>query len=172
MCIVIDVNVIPCVFDTENKEHCQYKPVFNWVIEGKGKLVIGGTTFLEELEKLSKYLKLLQLLNTAKKVVYVNNDLIDKERDRIRNQVTDADFDDPHLIGLLKVSKCKLICTNDHRMKKYIPIFFSNRERPRLYTKAKNCKLLCDNNIAAICKPCDWTTNEQRELLKSHYSSK
>jgi len=168
MCIVVDVNVIPCVFDAENAKHNQYKPVLDWIIDGKGKLVIGGTSFLGELEKLPKYLKFFQVLNTAKKVVYVDNNLIDNERDRVRQLATDNDFDDPHLIGLLKISGCKLICTNDHRMKKYIPIFFSNRERPRFYTKSKNCNLLCDSNIAPICKPCNWTTNEQRQIISSY----
>ncbi len=47
MCIIIDANALPSVLKRE-PELC---PVFNWINEGKGKIVYGGTKYKEELKK-------------------------------------------------------------------------------------------------------------------------
>lgn len=49
MPIIIDINCLGSVFDSRSKKHGDFKPVFDWITNGKGKLVYGGSTFKREL---------------------------------------------------------------------------------------------------------------------------
>ncbi len=49
MCIIIDVNALNEVFNTDSVNHLEFKPVRDWIIEGKGKVLYGGTKYRDEL---------------------------------------------------------------------------------------------------------------------------
>lgn len=155
MCIIIDTNVLANVFDNKSANHSDFKPVKDWIIDGKGKIVFGGTKYLKEIK--GKYLIFFLELKKAKKAVLINADLVDAEQHQIEKMIVNSDFDDPHLISLLRVSGCKLICSLDKRAYPFIrsKIFFSpSKKRPRIYSRLANLNLLSDPNIAEICKPC------------------
>ncbi len=58
MCIIIDTNAFAPVFDRTSQNHAEFKPVLDWIVSGKGKIVYGGTKYKLELGKAYKYLKL------------------------------------------------------------------------------------------------------------------
>ncbi|HYG16341.1 MAG TPA: hypothetical protein VEC12_11355 [Bacteroidia bacterium] len=166
MCIIIDTNTLASVFQENSVNHLQFKPVKKWVIEGKGKIIFGGTKYISELK--GKYLTFFLQLKKAGKAILVDSKLVDSEEALAEKSISHPDFDDQHLIGLLRISKCKLICSSDSRAYPFFRhnIFFTPASnKPRIYSSAPNAGLLCDRNIADICKPCAPTTNLQKTLL-------
>lgn len=135
-----------------SSDHTDFKPVYDWVFIGKGKLIYGGTKYLEEIPV--KYLKLIKLLADAGKAIHVNDEEVDIEERRVNHLLQDDDFDDQHLVGLLIVSKCKLIASRDKRAYpffKHTLFFHPARNKPRIYCSIANKDLLCDKYILPIC---------------------
>lgn len=169
MCIILDINIIPAVFDDTNKHHKDFKPVFEWIYNGKGKIVYGGTKYYDELSR-TKYLNLIGNFRKAGKAIPVNNDSVDRETIIASRILKNKRFNDQHLIGLIRASLCLLVCTND---KNSIPFLTNTRfyiapfKGPKIYSSKRNSRLLSDMNIAAICKPCQKTTNAQRKIIKN-----
>lgn len=114
MCLVIDVNSIPSVFDTSANDHQEFEPVKKWILEGNGKMVYGGTKFLDELKKLPKYVALINQLSSAGKTVVLDKNKVDKQTKEVENIVS-KDCDDPHLIAIVRTSRCRVVCTKDAR---------------------------------------------------------
>jgi predicted nucleic acid-binding protein len=157
MCIVIDTNTWAEIFDASSTNHADFKPVKDWIIEGKGKVVYGGNTYIAEIP--SRFRKLLKILNSAGKTVSIPNEPVNAQEEIAKNKISHPDFDDPHIVALIIVSKCRLISTNEKRA---IP-YFKDEERllypkkilrPKIYHCADNKDLLIDKNIAKICLPC------------------
>jgi len=153
MCVLIDTSSFSMVFSTSNKNHHKYKPVLDWIINGKGSVVYGGTKYFEEIG--IQKMKLLNILKDAGKAVVIDRNRIDDRVQLVLDIIPfDEDFDDPHLIAILQISKCKLICTDDKRLDPYIKdqrLFESMKNRPRIYRDKRNKNLLCDQYIADCC---------------------
>lgn len=167
MCIVIDTNVLASVFKSASANHNNFKPVLDWVTLGKGKVVFGGTKYIKELGP--NYGKLFLLLRDINKAVFIPNDLVDKEENIVSEMIVHPDFDDQHLVGLLRVSKCKLICSDDARAYQFfrhLDFFGVAANRPRIYSSAGNIGLLCDRHIADVCGSCSNSTNAQKEVIE------
>lgn len=155
MCIVIDAPLLVSLFKTSDPNHEKYMPVLNWLVEGSGKLVFGGTTYLNELNAVSSILGVLKELEKVRKVVRISDQLVDAHRDEVKKIAPEKNFDDPHLVAIVRASNCRLICVNDPRSHKYlraVHLYESSKQRPSLYTREKNKHLLCDGNIAKCCK--------------------
>ncbi len=166
MCIVIDTNTLASVFKRDSANHQEFKPVLDWIITGKGKIVFGGSKYISELK--GNYLSLFTQFKKAGKAINISSDIIDAEEANVTNQISHPDFDDQHLVSLLKVSGCKLICSLDSRAYPYFrhQLFFNPAaNRPRIYCSSGNASLLCDRHIADVCKPCTPTTNEQKNII-------
>ncbi|MBF0564544.1 MAG: hypothetical protein HQK89_04820 [Nitrospirae bacterium] len=155
MCIVIDTNSLSSVFDQKNKDHSNFKAVLKWIVEGKGKIVYGGTTYKDELEKANTFRTLFKEFNKVNKVVIVDKDAVDNKENEYSAFKTN-DFDDPHIVAIIAVSGVKLVCTQDKRSIPFITNkqFYKKGEYPKVYSSKRNAKkLLCDSNIADCCKP-------------------
>lgn len=173
MCIVIDTNTWSSVVDTSSADHLEFKPVFDWIFGegGNGKIVYGGTKYLEETPH--KYRKLLKLSMDRGRAKNVSTEEVDVCESELKQKLQHPDFDDPHIVAIIIVSKCKLICTNEVRA---IP-FFKDKNRilypkrftiPKIYHGASNKDLLVNKNIAKICLPClktSKTTSKEMGVL-------
>lgn len=165
MCLIVDTNCLSAVFDKDAVNHNEFEPVIEWIYNGRGKIVYGGTKYLGEL---NKYLAIYLQLRKAGKAEYVDCNLVDAEEIVVSNMIQHNNFDDQHLVALLRVSGCKIICSLDQRAYPYFRhrLFFTPAaRRPKIYSSSGNSDLLCPENIADICKPCDNTTNAQKKLL-------
>lgn len=60
MGIVIDANVLACVFNDNHSEYKEFLPIRNWVSSGKGVYIFGGEKYKAELLK-SGFTKLFRL---------------------------------------------------------------------------------------------------------------
>jgi predicted nucleic acid-binding protein len=153
MCLIVDTNCLSHVFNINDEKHSEFEPVFNWINNGNGKLIIGGTKYLDELQKVNKILDFIVELSRNGKVVYIDNSKVDSKQKEIENKIKDKDFDDHHLIALLIVSSCKIICSLDKRAYEYFKYekFFPTN-KPKIYSGKKNKNLLNSRNIIPICK--------------------
>jgi hypothetical protein len=137
-------------------EHRQFLPVLEWVIKGKGKIIYGGTTYKDELKLLSRYLRILMELEKDGKVVRMPDDRsIDEYEVMLKIRIPEKDFDDPHIVALVAISQCRIVCTNDRRAHPYLQdkaLYPKGVKPPKIYSSARHVRLCCDNNIASICK--------------------
>lgn len=156
MCIIVDTNCLASVFDKKSDKHQEFEPVLEWITKGKGKFIYGGSKYLAELSKATKYLRIINILKKSGKTIIANKDIVDKEQKRIEQSITDEDFDDPHLPAIVIASKCKLICSVDTRSIKFVTcskLYPKGIEVPKYYTSSKNKNLLCDKYIPKCYKP-------------------
>ncbi|SDE55532.1 hypothetical protein SAMN05216464_107149 [Mucilaginibacter pineti] len=166
MCIVIDTNVLGPVFNKKDAYHLNFEPVLDWIFNGQGKIVYGGSKYLSEI---TKYGKLFGLLNSINKAVYIENGIVDDLTQKASEKIVHKDFDDQHLIGLLLASGCKLICTNDERAFPFIQhrLFFKSSKEPKIYHTKRNSKLLNPKYIAECCGHCRPSSNDQKDYINS-----
>jgi hypothetical protein len=64
----------------------------------------------------------------------------------------DVDFNDKHLVAIVEVSNCRLICTNDEKAMPYIKNkdFYETVKPPKIYTGLRNEDLLNHTNIVTL----------------------
>lgn len=155
MCLVIDTNTLSCVFNETNANHEEFKPVFDWIEKGKGKIVFGGAKYMKELEKARQYLRLFVDYSKKGKTVRINDEEVDKHEKEIKLKVIDSKFNDAHIIAIIAVSKCKVLCSYDKKSFDYIQnptLYPKGVNRPKIYSK-KSCEnLLVNDNIVEICR--------------------
>lgn len=155
MCIIVDTNTLASVFKKSSMGHPEFRPVFDWVLYGRGTLIYGGTKYFNEIKRTS-YLPLFVELNKKKKAKNIDQVAVDEKEAWAAGTVQDPGFDDPHLVALLLVSKSKLICSLDKRAYPFLrhDLFFNPASRkPKIYSRKENADLLTDANIADVCKP-------------------
>ncbi|MFM1955899.1 MAG: hypothetical protein RIR20_719 [Pseudomonadota bacterium] len=154
MAILIDVNTVSKVFNVSDAEHHKFKPVRDWVIDSKGKIIYGGKTYLKEISLLKKYNNLLTQLKIARKVIVFNSALVDSKEKQIKDMLkargiskTDVRYNDSHIVAILAVTKCRLLCTADkhsHSFIKDASFYEKSTDRPKIYSDGKHSSLLLD----------------------------
>ncbi len=150
MPIIIDTNCLTDVFIKTNEMHPQFKPVLEWITEGNGIMVYGGTKYKKELNEVKKLAKIIKLLKDAQKVFVGNDENINKLEEKISNNVNDRRFNDPHLSAIVIDTKCRIICTADTSAIPYLKessIYPKGMSRPKIYSKKTNKNLLCNKYI-------------------------
>ena len=152
MCIIVDTNVFSRVFDDSNKEHKFYKPVYDWIVKRRGMIVYGGSQYFAELSRVEAFLDLLSEYEHTNKLVPLSSSKVDEcERKIVKKH--GRPFNDVHLLAIVLVSKCRLVCTEDKdatehlQLKKYYPKFF---HLPKIYTKKSKRNLISDKYL----EPC------------------
>lgn len=155
MCIIADPPTFIPIFKVNDPEYEKFSAVREWVENGPGKFVMGGTNYKNELLAVRSILIILNELEKRGKVKRSDTLLVDNEERAVKALEPTKDFDDPHLVALTRVSGCKLICIRDprsHRFLRMTKFYKSTKDRPKLYTREKNKNLLCNSNMAPCCK--------------------
>lgn len=155
MCLLLDVNSLSPFFNETDPNHNNFSDAKLWITDGNGKLVFGGTKYKEELKRAGKYLRIFAALEKAGRIVMIDDETVDECEEIVRGIEPSAKFDDPHLIAIIRVSRCRILCTNDERA---IPYIKENRfypksvKKPKLYRYKSHRSMLIEKNIAEICK--------------------
>lgn len=155
MCIIIDINVFGDVFNEKSILHIEFQPLKHWILNGKGKIVYGGSKYKRELKQAAKYLKLLVELDKINKTVKLDDGKVDEKEQEVNEAKNHPAFNDQHIIAMVLASGCKLVCTKDSSAIPFIkaPLFYKGiHKRPKIYSGKQNKNLLNDANIAPICK--------------------
>ncbi len=151
MCIVIDACCLTRVFDPGNRDHADFAPVSEWLSFGKGKMIYGGTRYKKELSKLTRILSVIVELRKAHKAINVDDSKVDEIEKQLRKNFTDSDFNDQHLVAIVIVSRCHVVCTVDRVATVYlkrIDLFQSYKvRRPKIYKSRRNRNLCCDKYL-------------------------
>jgi hypothetical protein len=153
MCVVIDPGALSKVFDSSNLEHIQFKPVKDWVLDGNGSVVFGGTKYIEELGP-GRYRALFLELKKIDRAVTTNTAAVDDRASYLKTLVADEDFDDEHLVAIVGVTGCCVICTADDRFLPYLrrkDLYPPGIKVPFLYQNLHHKGHCCERRIAAIC---------------------
>lgn len=159
MGVVIDVNTLPAVFNKNNCDHHDYRPVLDWIVRDKAKLIIGGTKYFTELKKLESYLKHIGELGKLNKVYAEKDTIVDEKEKKIKDKIRHKKFNDHHFVSLIAATNCKVFCSMDKGAfklmnNKDVKKFFT--DKPKIYTNishAPNKALLCDFNLTRKCEP-------------------
>lgn len=162
MCIIIDTNIFADVFAKESANHSDFEPVFNWISEGYGKIVYGGTKYRKELYQTKKYVTIFRLFSDARRVVHIPDDLVDEKENELRLKIPEKDlndkFNDPHIVAIVIVSKCKIVCTFDKGLSDFLKMsqfYPKSVDIPKIYRNISNKDILNQDNIADCCRPCE-----------------
>jgi hypothetical protein len=157
MCVVIDMNTLSCVFNPENKEHNEFKSVLDWIDNGKGRIVYGGSKYLSELEKMTHYRRILIDYRRKRKVIKLADDKVDQKQQELEAIIPNPDFNDAHIVAIIIVSGCRLLCSNDSssypfiREKKLYPPKFG---KVSIYKGYADKNMLQSWNVNKLCKIC------------------
>lgn len=153
MCIVIDINTLASVFSSSSSDHADFQPVLDWILKGKGTVVYGGTHYKQELNRAGKYRGVILQLKTARKVAEIEQSAVDARERQLEEKIRESDCDDRHIIAILCVSGCQLVCSNDKRSYRFIKDksnYAKKRRVPSIYCKREYKRLLSDRNIIAL----------------------
>jgi hypothetical protein len=170
MAVIIDANCIANVFSKSSVKHPEFKPVFEWIVLGKGIMIVGGTKYQSELIKLKKYFTIIRYLKEVGKVHNGDNQNIDDYQLTVEGLRTTMDFDDPHLPAMIVDTKCRIICSEDTRSIPYVTdskYYPKGIKTPVYYTSSRNKNLLCDNYVDNSLKPlCRINKKSAERLIK------
>jgi hypothetical protein len=151
MCLVIDADCLSRVFNPRNKEHPQFIPVYKWVRFGSGRAIYGGTKYMEQLRRMPNMLDVLVELQTQRRVQVVSRGCVDAIATDIKTRVKDKALDDEHLIAIVIVSRCRIVCTDDKPAMRFIKrkaLYKKYKvERPSIYLHVKHDFMCCDKNV-------------------------
>jgi hypothetical protein len=145
MCLVIDQNVISKVFDSRNAEHKRFHPVQVWVMTGTGSVIYGGTKYIKELGK-GKYLGLFAELLKARRAIRVDTKSVDDRALVLKLMVPEKEFNDEHIIAVVGISRCCLVCTDDKRSIPYLKrkdLYPPGVHVPRVYRSLADKRHCC-----------------------------
>jgi hypothetical protein len=155
MCIIADPPTFIAIFKSTDLDHAKFAAVRDWVDKGAGKFVMGGAKYKMELLAVKSVLPLLTELERKGKIIRHDSEKVDADVVVVKTIEPTTDFDDPHLVALVRLTGCRLICLRDpraHRFLRDIKFYQSSSNRPSLYTQKTHSKLLCAKNLAPCCK--------------------
>jgi hypothetical protein len=153
MCLVIDANAVSKVFDADNAEHPRFKPVAAWVASGAGSVIYGGSTYMRQLGE-GKFLSLFVELRKAQRAVSIDDADVDKRELILKERVPDKEFDDAHIVALVGLSKCCLVCTDDLASLPYLKrkdLYPPGVKVPHIYRNLEDRRHCCGRLIVDVC---------------------
>ena len=159
MCLVVDANSFSHVFNLKDSRHAAFEPVFKWVFYGNcGGLIYGGEKYKREVDFTSQtYRPLLVELDRKGRMFEMCGKCVDQVAKRLKAAIPDEpDFDDEHIVALVIVSKCHIVCTEERRglrFWKLSELYPRGTKPPLIYMSRRNADILTNNNhIADVCR--------------------
>ena len=149
MSIVVDINALAPVFNSSCVEHAEFAPVEDWIRNGDGLLVFGGTKYREELSSSGRYLNVVVELKRSRRAVEVQETLVDQAERHIRSLTENRAFNDHHIIAIIRVSGCRLLCTKNSQHDRFFKdrtLYSRGQRPPKIYRSRSHRRLLCPAN--------------------------
>ena len=109
MCLIVDVNVAHSLISPDNDSI----PVLDWI--NKGGIVVSGGKLQRELAKHNDVRRFLRILSQKGTLRTEKAQNIVRETREIRDRCVS---DDPHIIGLARVSGARLLFSRDKKLHK------------------------------------------------------
>ena len=153
MCIVIDVNTLASVFNTNSESHVEFLPVKRWIEEGKGFVVYGGTKYKAELQKTFRYLRLIRQMRDGGQAVSIHDSAVDALEIEVQKKTQGTQCNDQHIIALLGAARCSLLCSGDKRSFKFVrnrQLYPHGMRRVKVYTSSQHIHLLVTTSRSSL----------------------
>ena len=112
MCVIVDNDVRDEVFGGAGSEAGKY--LFDWLTDGRGKLAVGGR-LRRELSGSNSFVRWMKVAQLVGRVISVEDRQVDEESNRILEEGL-CESNDPHVLALARVSRSRLLFTNDRRL--------------------------------------------------------
>lgn len=112
MCVIVDNDVRDEVSGGASSEAGKY--LFDWLTDGRAKLAVGGK-LRRELSGSSSFVRCMKNAQLVGRVVSVEDGRVDEESKRIQEEGL-CESNDPHVLALARVSRSRLLFTNDRRL--------------------------------------------------------
>lgn len=144
MVMLLDINTISKVFNAGDSDHLEFKPVKEWLLNNGGCILYGGSKYISELAQLKSYLGLFAELRKANKILFIDSNKVDSMEISVSSQAGVA-CDDPHIIAILGVSGCELVCSVDVRSYSFIrktKSYCGTKNKVKIYSRFQNRHLL------------------------------
>jgi len=169
MCTVIDADTFSYFCNSDSAMYGDFQPVRDWIENSNCKIVYGGTDYLNHLNKHRKFLGHLTEQGRKGKIEHLNDDEVDCVTDAIKGNYTRADFDDHHIVAIVLISRCKVVCSLDSGLKNLIDECYSSSNgrttikrqlrigslrKPSIYSGRGSASTLRRRTSSSNCGPC------------------
>lgn len=154
MCLIVDVNCFQLVFSRNPR----FAPVFKWLMSDfGGRLIYGGEKYKREVRPyLKQFLGVLGELERKGRVVRLRDRDVDESAMVLKKKEPDPDFDDEHIVAMVGISKCCVVCTDDRRAVRFLrrrDLYPEGVKPPKIYRSERNAHLCSRKNVVGICLP-------------------
>jgi predicted nucleic acid-binding protein len=146
MCVIVDTQVVHKVFRTPSED---FKPLYDHIADGRIRVVYGGKLG-REYARIDWFRKLLLRLDQQGSAWRVSDAEVDAEAARLHSGRM-CRSNDHHVIALARVSRTRLICTEDDDLiQDFKNKTILNKPRGKVYREASHVRLL-----RSPCRPLD-----------------
>ena len=170
MCTVIDADTFSYFCNPDSAMYSDFQPVRDWIENSNRKIVYGGMDYRNHLSNHKKFLGYLMEQSRKGKIERLNNYEVDRVTDAIKANYTRADFNDHHIVAIVLLSRCKLVCSRDNGLKNLIDICYSssgstiiksqlrirNLRKPSIY-RGRGSVATIRSRSSSNCGPCSHT---------------
>jgi hypothetical protein len=104
---------------------------------------------------MKRYLGICNEFARAGKTVKLDGKKVDKLAAELKVRIPDARFNDEHIVAIVVVSRCKVVCSDDKEASPYLrraDLYPKGMKRPRIYRHQSHGRMCCQKNIVTICK--------------------
>ena len=115
MCAIVDVNNCHKIFGDPEQRTPAGCYFFDWLEGSTGRLMLGGTKFNSEIEKVGHYIRWLKTAIRTGHAHRLKDDLVDTAEQELA-AVNVCKSDDLHLIALARIGGARLLFSEDPRL--------------------------------------------------------
>lgn len=155
MCAVIDACVFSLVFDEHQDGHARFSGLAKWIRSGKGKLIVGGKKYFSEIGG-KKVTRLLIEFEKGRRLVRLCDNEVDREAARVKRVEPAKAFNDEHIVAMVSISKCCVVCTDDTEAIQYLKradLYRKGVSPPKIFKHKRHTQDLCiKDHIVQICR--------------------
>ena len=170
MCTAIDADTFSYFCNSDSALYSDFQPVRDWIENTNCKIVYGGSDYKNHLDKHRKFLGYLTEQERKGKTEHLDNEEVDRVTDVLKRNYTREDFNDHHIVAIVLVSRCKLVCSIDRGLKNLIDKCYSsgrttikhqlrimNVRKPHIYSGISSAPTIRSRTSSDNCGPCSHT---------------
>jgi hypothetical protein len=154
MCLIIDTCTFASVFDEHCREYSRFAPIVEWLTTGNGKIIFGGSKYKHEIRG-SKFLRILTEFERKGKLVRVSDAKVDRLARELKRRVPERAFNDEHLVALVSITRCCVVCTDDKAAVPYLKrrdLYPRGVKPPKIYRHKAHASLCRSEHIVSACR--------------------
>jgi hypothetical protein len=147
--------------------YSDFQPVRDWIENNNCKIIYGGTDYKNHLNNHKRFLGHLTEQDRKGKTKHLNDDEVDRVTDTLKGNYTRADFDDHHIVAIVLISRCKIVCSLDIGLKNLIDecygsgrttikrqLRIGDLRKPKIYRGRGSASTLRRRTSSDNCGPC------------------